>query len=77
MLIQDDARSYHRWQFRIGASRLLISAGYLYALLATGLSARLRDDLDALTPHWWLAVPVAVVFACIILAKKIDALPDA
>lgn len=24
-----------------------------------------------------LAVPVAVVFACIILAKKIDALPDA
>lgn len=59
--IQADARSYHRWQFRIGALRLLITAGYLYALLAIGLSARLRDLLAALTPHWWLAVPVAVL----------------
>jgi STE24 endopeptidase len=59
--VQDDARSYHRWQFRIGALRLLISAGYLCALLGSGLSAQLRDLLTAWTPHWWLAVPVAVL----------------
>ncbi|HEY4910414.1 MAG TPA: M48 family metallopeptidase [Methylomirabilota bacterium] len=61
MLIQDDARSYHRWQFRIGGLRFLISSGYLCALLVSGLAARLRDLLVAWMPQWWLAVPAAVL----------------
>ena len=56
-----DARSYHRWQFRLGALRVLITAGYLAALLASGVAARLRDLLAAWTSHWWLAVPCAVI----------------
>ena len=61
MLNQDDARSYHRWQFRIGGLRFLISSGYLCALLVSGLAARLRDLLAAWMPQWWLAVPAAVL----------------
>ena len=56
-----EARTYHRWQFRIGALRFLVSAGALAALLLTGLSIRLRDLLAAWTLHWWLAVPIAVL----------------
>ena len=58
---RDPARSYHRWQFRIGVSEYLISATYLGALLVTGLSTHLRDVLTGWTSHWWLAVLVAVV----------------
>jgi STE24 endopeptidase len=61
VLIEDDARTYHRWQFRIGALQFLISAGYLSALLMSGLFARLRDLLAVRTAPWWLAVPVAVL----------------
>jgi STE24 endopeptidase len=56
-----DARSYHRWHFRLGALRLVITAGYLGALLASGAAARLRDFLATWTSHWWLAVPCVVV----------------
>jgi STE24 endopeptidase len=55
-----EARTYHRWQLRLGLLRMLLTAGYLAALLATGAAARLRDLLSAWTAHWWLAVPVAV-----------------
>ena len=72
-LVQDPARSYHRWQFRIGALRCLISSGYLGALLVTGLSAHLRDLLATWTPHWWLAVPVAVLL--IALGQQFLTLP--
>jgi STE24 endopeptidase len=73
VLLQDDARSYHRWQFRIGALRFLISAGSLCALLVSGLSAQLGNLLTAWTPHWWLAVPVAVLV--IALGLQILTLP--
>src|SRR5215510_2346852 len=56
-----EARTYHRWQFRIGALRFLVSAGALSALLLTGLSIRLRDLLAAWTLHWWFAVPIAAL----------------
>src|SRR5262249_47515225 len=56
-----EARAYHRWQLRLGILRLLLTVGYLAALLATGASARLRDLLSAWTSHWWLAVPAAVL----------------
>jgi Zn-dependent protease with chaperone function len=56
-----DARAYHRWQLGLGALRVLITAGYLAALLASGAAAHLRDLLAAWTAHWWLAVPFAVI----------------
>ena len=56
-----EARTYHRWQFRIGALRLMISTAALVALLLTGLSIRLRDLLESWTPHWWVAVPMAIL----------------
>ena len=56
-----EARSYHRWQFRVGALGILLTAGYLAALLATGVAAHLRDLLAARTHHWWLAVPSALL----------------
>jgi STE24 endopeptidase len=57
----NEARDYHRWQLGLGAVRLLLTAGYLAALLATGAAERLRDLLAASTSHWWLAVPAAVI----------------
>jgi len=56
-----DARSYHRWQFRLGALGILLTAGYLVALLATGAAEHLRALLAAWTLHWWLAVPSALL----------------
>ncbi len=70
---RDPARSYHRWQFRIGVSGYLISAAYLGALLVTGLSTHLRDLLAARTSPWWLAVPIAVLL--IGLGQQILTLP--
>lgn len=58
---EGEARSYHRWQFRLGALGLLLTAGYLVALLATGAAAHLRDLLAAWTLHWWQVVPSAVL----------------
>jgi STE24 endopeptidase len=56
-----EACTYHRWQLRLGLVRMILTAGYLAALLATGAAARLRDLLAAWTSHWWLAVPAAVI----------------
>jgi Zn-dependent protease with chaperone function len=58
---EGEARSYHRWQFGLGALGVLLTAGYLSVLLVTGSAAHLRDLLGARTPHWWLAVPSAVL----------------
>ena len=58
---EGEARSYHRWQFRRGALGLLLTAGYLVALLVTGAAAHLRDSLAARTLHWWQVVPSAVL----------------
>jgi STE24 endopeptidase len=58
---EGEARSYHRWQFRLGALGLLLTAGYLVALLVTGAAAHLRDSLAARTLHWWQVVPSAVL----------------
>jgi STE24 endopeptidase len=56
-----EARAYHSWQFRLGILRMLLTVGYLAALLGTGASKGLRDLLSAWTSHWWLAVPAAVL----------------
>jgi STE24 endopeptidase len=56
-----EARSYHRWQLRLGAVGILLTAGYLTALLTTGAAAHLRDLLAARTHQWWLAVPSALL----------------
>ena len=56
-----EARAYHRWQFRLGAVDLLLTAGYLLALLVTGAAAHLRDLLTAWAIHWWQIVPAAVL----------------
>jgi STE24 endopeptidase len=58
---RSEARSYHRRQLRLSALGILLTAGYLAALLATGAAAHLRDLLAARTLHWWLAVPSAVL----------------
>ena len=56
-----EAHAYHSWQLGLGVLRVLLTAGYLATLLATGTAARLRDLLAAWTTHWWLAVPSAVI----------------
>jgi len=58
---QGGARSYHRWQFRIGALRWMLVGGYLAALLATGLAFHLRDLISSWALEWWLALPIAVL----------------
>ena len=58
---EGEARSYHRWQFRLGALGILLTTGYLVAVLATGAAAHLRDLLAARTLHWWQSVPSAVL----------------
>lgn len=40
---------------------MLLTAGYLVALLVTGAAAHLRDLLAARTLRWWQVVPSAVV----------------
>jgi STE24 endopeptidase len=57
----DRARSYHRWQFWLGALSFSLAIGYLTALLVTGTAQALRDRLAALTPRWWLELPLALV----------------
>src|SRR5262245_7537202 len=70
---KSNARSYHRWQFWIGALRFVIVAAYLGTLLATGLSFRLRDLISGWTSEWWLAVPIAVLLLG--LGQEVLALP--
>src|SRR5262249_8570691 len=41
--------------------RLMMSTAALVALLLTGLSIRLCDLLGSWTPHWWVAVPMAIL----------------
>lgn len=48
---EGEARSYHRWQFKRDALRMLLTAGCLVALLVTGAAAHLRDLLAARTLH--------------------------
>lgn len=73
MLTEDPARSYHRWQLGIGGLRYLLSAGFLATLLVSGLAARLRDQVEGWTPHWWLAVLLALLL--IVLGQQILTLP--
>lgn len=52
----EQARRYHRLRFRLSALELVLSVGYLVALLATGASAALAGWVAAVTPRWWLQV---------------------
>jgi STE24 endopeptidase len=58
---QARARRYHRWQFWLGAAGFVLAAGYLVALIATGAAVALRDRLSAITPAWWLQLPLALI----------------
>jgi len=58
---EERARAYHRWQFRLSAAGFALAAGYLAALLATGLALALRQTLEQLTPVWWLQLPLALL----------------
>jgi Zn-dependent protease with chaperone function len=55
------ARRYHRWQFWLGALSFSLAITYLTTLLVTGAAQALRDRLAALTPRWWLQLPLALV----------------
>jgi len=55
------SRAYHRRQFRLSALGFAVTVAYLIAWLATGGNIALRDALVALTPHWWLHVPLALL----------------
>jgi STE24 endopeptidase len=54
------ARAYHRWQLRLSLASVLLAAAYLAAWLMTGAAASLREALGALTPHFWLQLPLAL-----------------
>jgi STE24 endopeptidase len=55
------ARAYHRRQLWIAAAGLAVTIAYLVAWLASGAALALRDALAALTPRWWVQVPLAVL----------------
>lgn len=57
----DDARAYHRLQFRLSLASLVLAAAYLIALIATGAAAHLSEALARLTPWWWLQLALALV----------------
>lgn len=53
---EERARRYHRLQLRLSVLAFALSVGYLFALLATGASARLAARLAEWTTRPWLAV---------------------
>ncbi len=61
MQAQERARSYHRRQLWLSVAGLLLAATYLIALIATDGAIALRDRLSALTPRWWLQLPLALI----------------
>ncbi len=61
MQTQAQARSYHRWRLWLGVAGFLLTSAYLFVLIATGAAISLRDRLSALTPWWWLQLPLALV----------------
>jgi STE24 endopeptidase len=52
----DQARSYHRWQFWLGASRLALTVGLLTAFLLTDATPTLRRWTEAAGHPLWLQV---------------------
>jgi STE24 endopeptidase len=58
---RDRARTYHRVQLWLGVAGLAVTIAYLSAWLASGAAIALRDALVALTPLWWVQVPLAVL----------------
>jgi len=55
------ARTYHRWQFLLGAASFVLSVLYLGAWVLTGAAVALRNALGALTPVWWIELPLALL----------------
>jgi STE24 endopeptidase len=53
---EERARRYHRLQLRLSVLAFALSVGYLFALLATGASARLAARLAEWTARPWLPV---------------------
>jgi len=51
-----DAARYHRLQLWLGLAGFALSAAYLLALLASGVSARLALIVSVLTDAWWTQV---------------------
>jgi hypothetical protein len=55
------ARGYHRLQLGLSLLAFTLGVGYLSALLATGVSARLAARLAEWTAQPWLALAVKAV----------------
>ena len=55
------ARDYHRRQLWLALAGLLVAAGYLGALIATGGAITLRDRMAAVTPRWWVQLALALL----------------
>src|SRR4029453_4392730 len=53
---EERARRYHRLQLGLSVVAFALSVGYLFALLATGASARLAARLAEWTARPWLPV---------------------
>ena len=58
---EERARSYHNWQLALGGTELALSVAYLLAWLLTGASVALRGALVAVTPAWWIDVPLSMM----------------
>jgi len=56
--VSDQATVYHRWQFWLAVSNLLITIAYLSAILLGGLT---RSMLPGTPPPWWLHVAALAV----------------
>ena len=61
METSERSRAYHRWQFRLSALSLVVSAAYLIAWIVSGAAVALRDTVSALTTAWWIQVPVILL----------------
>src|SRR5438445_747481 len=66
-----DAARYHRLQLWLGLAGFALSAAYLLALLASGVSARLALIVSVLTDAWWtqvvaVALPVRTANAAVV-----------
>ncbi len=57
----DQASTYHRLQLLLSVLSVLLAAGYLAALILTGVSTRLGSMLASFSPRWWLQLALALL----------------
>jgi STE24 endopeptidase len=61
MTSEERARTYHRQQLWLAGVSLLLTAGYLLALIWTGGAIALRDRISPLVDRWWVALPLMLI----------------